>query len=159
MVTAEQDTPENDATAIFRRILVPVDFSMASHQGVFLALELRRLYGSKICVFHATHGGENDQFLAGLGSPASASDLIDTSPVRRFLNNIAPEQSDAVECDTAMEDDYVTSIHAKAKKWEATLVVLSHESHPSLLRTHSEKLMKVLDVPVLVFPTAASSKA
>ena len=159
MQSIEEIEQEDDATAMFRRILVPVDFSAVSHRAVYAALEFQRVYGSQLCVFHAAHGGGNDQFLAGLGSPTSTGDVADTSAVRRFLNNIAPGRVDAVECDATMDDDYVASIQSKTRKWGATMIILSHEPHTSLLRTHSEKIMKSLEVPVLLLPPSSPTKA
>jgi nucleotide-binding universal stress UspA family protein len=152
---------QSAAAAPFRRILVPVDFHMPSHRAVCVAIELRRRFGASVCVFHAVRGDENDQFLAGLGSPASREDLLDeaSAELRRFLQTVVPEDADAIECDARMEDDYVGAIRAKASEWEATLLVLSPESHPSLLRTHSEKLMKSLTVPVLLLEPPPASKS
>ncbi len=159
MHTAEQTTSRVDAAAIFQRVLVPVDFSLASHRGVHVALELHRLCGARVCVFNVTHGREADQFLGGLGSPGSAKDLVEGSAaVQRFVNNIAPEQTEAVECDAKIAEDHVAAIRAKVSEWQATLLVLSHEPHSSVLRTHSEKLIKALSVPVLVLQSTQDSK-
>ena len=155
----ERETQSSEVGAIFRRILVPVDFKMVSHRAVYVALEFRRLFAARVCVFNLTRMDENDQFLAGTGSPTSASDLVEegNSALRRFVDNIAPGQAGEVDYDVKVADNYVGGIRDKTKAWEATLLVLSHEHHASLLRTHSERIARSLDVPVLLLQSAHDS--
>jgi nucleotide-binding universal stress UspA family protein len=155
----ERETQSSEVAAIFRRVLVPVDFKMVSHRAVYVALEFRRLFGARVCVFNLTRMDENDQFLAGTGSPTGASDLVEEghSALWRFVDNIAPRQADQVEYDVQVADDYVGGIRDKMKTWEPTLLVLSHEHHASLLRTHSERIVRSLDVPVLLLQSAHDS--
>jgi nucleotide-binding universal stress UspA family protein len=156
----EQGTSESAAAATFRRILVPVSLRMPSHRAIQVAGELRRRFGGLVCVFHVVSSDENDHFLSGLGSATTRSDLRaeGSDELRQFVHDAAPAEADAVECEATVDRDYVAAIRAKAREWEATLVVLSPESHPSLLRAHSEKLMKSLDVPVLVLEPPPVSK-
>lgn len=150
-----------DSGPVFSRVLVPVNFSAVSRKAVHTALELQRCCDARVCVFHVSHGGEDDGFLAGLGSPADRGDLTGgagggSAAVRRFVSHIAPGSEAKVECDAAVGDDYVAAIREKVQHWRPTLVVLSHLSHSSLLRTHSEKLTQSLNVPVLLLhPLAA----
>lgn len=144
------------AATIFSRVLVPVNFSAASQQAVHAALQLQRQCGARVCVFNVSHASENDQFLATLGSPAEREDLrggeggSSSDTVKRFVRNIAPGSEETVECAGKIGDDYVAAILNKAQEWKASLVILSHVPHPSLLRTHTEKLMQAIDLPVLL---------
>ena len=148
-VAAQREPTE---TAMFRRILVPVSLRKPSHRAVRIAAELHRRLGASVCVFEAVHSGENDHYLAGLGSPISRSDLLEDgrAELRQFVEDVAPAEANAIECDANLEESSMDAIRTKAREWGATLLVLSPESHPSLLRTHSEKLMRSLAVPVLV---------
>jgi nucleotide-binding universal stress UspA family protein len=156
MHTDERETPDSAAAATFRRILVPVSLREPSHRAIHVAVELRRRFGGRVCAFHAVHSDENDHFLAGIGSPTTRSDVLEegNAELRQFVREVEPAEADAIECSATMEDDYVAAIRAKASEWDATLLVLSPESHPALRRTHSEKLMKSLAVPVLVLEPA-----
>jgi nucleotide-binding universal stress UspA family protein len=149
----------DDAGSIFSRILVPVDFSHACHSAVYAALELQRVCGARVCVFNLSRADENDHFLSGLGNPATSEDIVlgASAAVQRFVNNIAPGQADAVECEAMIGDDYVAGICAKARAWGASLLVLSREPHHGVLRTHSEKIMNSIHVPVLLIQTGATS--
>jgi nucleotide-binding universal stress UspA family protein len=159
MQNAEQATASSDPAAIFRRVLVPVDFGMVSHRAVHVALELRRVFGARLCVLNLTHKGANDQFLSGIGSPTTTSDLMASggAELRRFVDNIAPGQGDSIEYAVHVADDYVAGIRDEANKWGATLIVLSRESHRALLRTHSEKVIMQLQLPVLLIQTPPDS--
>ena len=149
-----------DTAAIFRRVLVPVDFSMVSQRAVFVALDFHRLFGARVCLFNLTHAGANDQFLAGIGSPTTAGNLIGDgcAALSRFVNNIAPGHADVAEYDVKIADDYVGGIRDKVSEWGATLLILSHEHHAALLRTHSERIAKSLVVPVLLLQQAPDPK-
>ena len=154
-------TTENVAAATFRRILVPISLRVPSQRGLEVAVELRRRFGARVSVFHVVRADENDQFLAGVGSPITRTDLLEEgrADVRQFVQKVAAEEADAIECETTIADDYVTAIRDRASEWQATLIILSPESHPALRRTHSEKLVKSLPVPVLVLePPAATTK-
>jgi nucleotide-binding universal stress UspA family protein len=155
----KRENPSSEGAAIFRRVLVPIDFKMVSHRAVGVALELRRLFGAQVCMFNLTRMDENDHFLAGTGSRTSSGDLVEQGhgALRRFVDNIAPGQADQFEYDVKVADNYVAGIRDKMKTWEATLLVLSHEHHASLLRTHSERIAHSLDVPVLLLQSVHDS--
>jgi nucleotide-binding universal stress UspA family protein len=158
METSAPAPTETAAAAIFRRILVPVDLRARSQRALQVALELRRRFDARICVLHVVRSDENDHFLAGIGSPITRSELLEegNAEVRQFVRGIAPEDAAGrIESEAVFERDYVTAVRAKADDWEPTLVVLSPDTHPSLLRTHAEKLVKSLDVPVLVLEPPA----
>ncbi len=146
------ESPSVDRSSSFRRVLVPVDFTIVGHRAVYAALELRHACGSHVCLFNLTHLGENDRYLAHTGMPTTPGDLIEhgCTALRRFVENIAPGQADAVEIDVQVGTDLVQAIRDKASTWAATLVVLSHEHHAALLRTRSEKITRALDVDVLL---------
>jgi len=154
METIEQPTSET-TTAIetFQRVLVLVDPDVTSHRALRVAVELRRRFGSSVCVFHVARTDENDHFLNALGSTITRTDLIDegSAALREFVREAVPDIADTVECEALPENDYVGTIRAKVRAWQPTLIVLSREPRPSLLRrTHAEKLVKSLDVPVLL---------
>ncbi len=152
MQSADKQAPSGDTAALFRRVLVPVDFSMLSHRAVFAALDFRRLFGATVCVYNVTHEGETAQFLAGLGRPTTSGDLVSNGTValQHFVENIAPGQSGAVEYGVRIADDCVDCIRDKASAWDATMLILSCEPHNALLRTHSEKIINSISIPVLL---------
>jgi nucleotide-binding universal stress UspA family protein len=156
MQTGEREERSSDVAAMFRRVLVPVDFSMVSHRAVFAALEFRRLFGARVCIFNVTHMGENDLYLAGTGSPTTRDDLVEegSTALRRFVDNIAPGQAGQVEYEVQVSRNYVDGIRDKVEAWDATLLVLGHEHHATLLRTHSERIVRALDVAVFLIPPA-----
>jgi nucleotide-binding universal stress UspA family protein len=155
MQPTARDTSESSTSGTFRRILVPIDLRVPARRdrrALEVAVELGRSFGGHVCAFHVVGSDENDHFLAGIGSPITRSDLLDegSTGLRQFVRDVAPAEADAIECEARVESDYVEAIRTKAKEWEPTLLVLSAHSHPSLLRSRSEKLMKSLDVPVLL---------
>lgn len=152
METIEQPTSESTAGETFQRVLVLVDPDVTAHRALRVAVELRRRFGSSVCVFHVARTDENDHFLNALGSTITRTDLIEegSAALREFVREAVPDIADAVECEALPENDYVGTIRAKVRAWRPTLIVLSREPRPSLLRTHTEKLVKSLDVPVLL---------
>jgi nucleotide-binding universal stress UspA family protein len=155
--TARREPIESSSASTFRRILVPINLRTPSHRAVRIAAELHRQFDADVCVFYAVHSDANDQFLAGLGSSIGRRDMLDEGrdELRQFVRDVAPAEADAIECDANLEENTVEAIRTKVHEWGATLLVLSPEAHPSLLRTHSEKLMKSLAVPVLLLEPPA----
>ncbi len=160
MHTPTRNTGEDEASAIgveanalFRRLFVPVDFSMSSHRSVGVALELEKTFGSKVCVFHWVQSTGSDDWLGGIGSPAVAGDwIVETKDrLRRFLDNIAPGVSEHVEVH-ARFGETIASIRRAAEEWEATLVIAAASVHRALLRSPAEQLVHDFDVPTLILP-------
>ncbi len=151
--TAASPSAEMARTAeIFRRILVPVDFSVESHRAIFTALELRRRFGSELGVFNLTEFDENDDFRRGLGHEFSTSNLtvLTEHRIHDFLENLQPGASQGITAMAFVGHDVARWLSDLAKEWRATLVLLAtHPSH-KLLRTTTEKILRGLDIPVLV---------
>lgn len=143
-----------DATTIFRRVLVPVDYTMDSHRAVGVALALRRQYGSVVCVFHTAESAGSDDWLGGIGSPSVGGDWVAEAEarLRRFLLNVAPAEAEGIEVRARMG----ASAHTLPKvvdDWEATLVVAAAALHRRFFRSAAERLVRDLDVPILIIPT------
>lgn len=160
--TREEDaepTIAADASALFRRLFVPVDFSMVSHRAVGVALELQKTHGSQVCVFHWVQSTGSDDWLGGIGSPAVAGDwIVETkNRLRRFLDNIAPGAAEQVEVH-ARFGETITSIRRAAVEWEATLVVAAAGVHRALLRSPAEQLVHDFDVPTLIIPADVATR-
>jgi nucleotide-binding universal stress UspA family protein len=143
------------ATTIFRRILVPVDFTMDSHRAVGVALALQREHGSAVCLFHAAESAGSDDWLGGIGSPSVGGDWVVESEarLRRFLDNVAPGASARVEVRARLGEAEHTVPRA-ARDWGATLVVAAASFHRRFRRSAAERLVHDLDVPTLILPTS-----
>jgi nucleotide-binding universal stress UspA family protein len=162
MQTASVDVEPSVATAaaIFRRLFVPVDFSMSSHRAVGVALDLQRTYGSAICIFHWVASSGSDDWLGGIGSPAVAGDWVAETKERlhRFLDNIAPGAAARVEIN-ARFGETIPSIRRAAEDWNASLVIAAAGVHTELLRSPAEHLIHHFEVPTLIIPADTRSKA
>lgn len=141
------------ARSILERIFVPVDFSMESHRAVGVALALQRSLRAEVCLFHAAQSDGTDEFLGGLGSPAVLGDWRAQAEqrLRRFLCNVVPGYPEHVDVLAAVEARSPRVIREEARKWGATLVVLSTDVH-GLFRSEAEKVVHDFDIPVLVIP-------
>lgn len=139
--------------AAFRRLFVPVDLSPPSHRAVELALALQRSMGSTVCVFTVAEYGENDNFLRGLGDLETPGDLVRFAEerLRRFVDNIEPGASDRVATRASVEGDVVRAVTEEARLWRATLVIVARAStRPTIFRSDEERLLRLLEVPVLI---------
>ena len=65
--TADAVPEAAEAKELFARVFVPVDLTPSSHLAVGAALELKRAFGSEVCIFQLAEEGGGDEFLAGLG--------------------------------------------------------------------------------------------
>ena len=133
------------AIEIYRRVLVPVDFSHESHDAIYMALELRRRFGSEICVFNLTNlGVSGDEYSTGDLEIDGRDRLLD------LLEMLKPGCGGVVQTQVCVGEDVARWIHDVATAWQATLVVLAtHPSH-TVFRNLTEKIMRALNVPILI---------
>lgn len=139
------------ARSILDRIFVPIDYSMGSQRALGVALELRRTHGSAVCLFHAIASTTSDEWLAGIGG-GIAEDWTHSSrnQLERFLRNVAP-LTNGIELVSAIGNP-IESIREQMHEWRATLLVASANVHAILFRSAAEKLVRDIDIPVLVIP-------
>ena len=152
--TASTD-PIDQAKELFARVFVPVDFTPSSHLAVGAALELKRVFGSEVCIFQLVEDTGGDEFLAGLGDPSSPGDLVRGAHERlhRFVENIAPGYGDKVEVRACADVKPMEDIRDQAHVWGATLVVAA-TTFKGLFRSAAEKLVHGFDIPVFLIPAA-----
>jgi nucleotide-binding universal stress UspA family protein len=153
-----------EARMLFERILVLIDLTtQSSTRAAELAFELRRAFGSRVCLFQMPELSGGDDFLAGLGSPSVVgADLLEEAKGRlqRFVDNIAPEESGMVELRASMGVNAIETMKEEAVLWRASLVIAAADSHGGVffLRSPAEKLVHDFDIPVLVLPAAAPER-
>lgn len=143
-----------EAKEIFARLFVPVDFTISSHRAVGAAIELRRAFGSEICLFNLAEDTGGDEFLGGLGAPVRPADLgVDAEErLRRFVKNIAPDFADAVEVRARPDVRPLEDLRHEARRWGATMVVVAAEFQGGIFRSPAEKLVHNFFIPVLLLP-------
>lgn len=156
LVTSTVAPTVAEAKEIFARVFVPVDFTTSSHQAVGAALELKRAFGSEVCIFQLAEEGGADEFLGGLGDPASPGDLVRSARERlqRFIENVAPTFADSVEVRASTYVKPMEDIRDEARRWGATLVIAA-TTFEGLFRSPAEKLVHGFDIPVLLIPAVA----
>jgi nucleotide-binding universal stress UspA family protein len=142
---------EFDPSTVFRKILVPIDFSPESRSALITACEMRRHYGSEIHVFLMRGFGENDEFLAGLGQPRRRGDVEESA--RAQLDMFGRSICSGTPClvkDVLFGDDVVGGITRAVQDCDATIVILAVHKERSFFRTRAEKVIRELKVPVLL---------
>lgn len=148
---------EYDPTLMFRRILVPIDFSAESRQALITACETRARFGSEIHLFVATDSG-NPSGLRGLGVPWGHEDAVHDA--ERMLRYFAESICEGMPClinHATYGTDLVKGIGEAAKAADATMVILGTQDKHSLLRTQAERILNALDIPVLVLKHKAAT--
>ena len=87
IATGSPTRPLPEREELFARVFVPVDDTTASHRAVGAALELKRAFGSRVCVFQLAEEGGADEFLGGLGDPRTrgSSSTIARGRLHRFI--------------------------------------------------------------------------
>jgi nucleotide-binding universal stress UspA family protein len=147
------------AKRIFARVFVPVDFSISSHVAVGAALQLQRLHGSAVRLFHAVQSDATNEWLGGIGSPAVGGDWVESARTRlqRFVVNLAPESVGRVEIEAELpsDGDVVRVVRHAAVSWGATLLVATARVHARFFRSSAERLVHDVELPTLIIPTAS----
>jgi nucleotide-binding universal stress UspA family protein len=155
--TLQQDARSllSEAQALFRRVFVPLDYSPDSHRTVGVALELQRIHGSDVCLFHLHHGGTSAEFLSGLGAPAGDGNEEAKGRMRRFVDNIAPGVHARVDVRARIggETEKRQLFVEEAVDWGATLIVVTETVHSRLLRSVAEQVVRRSQIAVLTIPS------
>jgi hypothetical protein len=142
-----------DVGALFRRILVAIDFSPFSRDALAAALAMKRAFASsELCALAVTQFEGNDDFLRGLGDYESVGDLVRASEDRlaRFVENVAPHAIGEVVCRAIVDTDLARGISLGVERWDATVVVLHAHTRTSLFRTNAEKIVQRLALPTIL---------
>lgn len=142
------------AAEIFRRVIVPIDYSMESHRAFGVALDLVETHGSTVSLFHAEESSGADEWLGGIGSPSVGGDWIAEAKgrLRRFVLNVAPWMAGRVDILASIGEDPVHELRRAAHGWGATLVVASANVYSGFLRSPAERLVHGFEVPTLIIP-------
>lgn len=151
------DATITTAGDVFRRLIVPIDYTMDSHRALGVALDLQRTHGSAVSLFHAEQSSGSDEWLGGIGSPSVGGDWIAEAKERlgRFIDNVAPRAAGHVELLASIGGDPVHELRRVAQAWNATMVVASAEVFAGLLRSPAERLIHGFGVPTLIIPRMA----
>jgi nucleotide-binding universal stress UspA family protein len=152
--TTEAETPY-DVSAVYRRVLIPIDFSECSARALLTGADMQRRFGSEIVLFTATGFDDNDRFLAGTGAPWSVDDVVGEG--RRHLENYRREIAPGIQAtyDARIADDVAGAIEAAAVRWDATLVVLGLHARKihRFFRSDAEKVARALPCSVMLLKT------
>lgn len=147
--------PIAESKELFSRLFVPVDFTMSSHRALGAAIELKRVFGSTVCLFNLAEDTGGDDFLGGLGDPRAPTDLVLDAEerLRRFLENVAPDVgTDDIEVRACADARPLDDLRRQAQRWRATLVIASADFQGGLFRSPAEKLVHNFFIPVLLLP-------
>lgn len=146
---------EYDPTLMFRRILVPIDFSPESRHALITACETRARFGSEIHLFVAPDSA-HEPGMRGVGVPWGRDDAVHDA--EQMLQYFAESICAGMPClinHATFGKDLVKGIGEAAKSCGATMVMLGTHDRHSLMRTRTERILNALDIPVLVVKDSA----
>lgn len=158
--TNSRESQPIDTSAMFRRILVPIDFTGASKSALATALELQRRFGSEVCLFHMAELGANDEFLAGVGGQKETGGELSEQAMgrmQRFVENVFPGSSSLLTYRSKVETDLARAIDDATTAFKATLVVLGTDVKSTLFRRASEKITQQVGCPILLVRDAEAT--
>jgi len=150
VVSCPGHSKEFDPNRIFRRILVPIDFSAASRHALITACEFRCRFGSELHLFVATEPGHASA-LRGLGVHWGAEGAMQDAKDRlHFFAESICAGMPCVADHATFGTNLIDGIAETAQACGASLVVLGTHDRHSLLRTRVERILNSLHIPVLV---------
>jgi nucleotide-binding universal stress UspA family protein len=139
-----------EAQPVFARVFVPIDYSNESQRAFGIALELQRIYGSAICLFHMGESDSSEEFLGGLGGAVYHDWAHQTEErLRRFVEHVAPGAN--VEYRVTFDPDSKEMlIRDEAESWGATLVIIADRVGKSIFRSVAENVLRTSKIPIFV---------
>lgn len=144
---------------MYRRILVPVDGSATSSQGLQEAIALASLCGAQLRLVHVV-----DEMSLALAMDAYSSHVGDWLEVLReggqkiLEQAVGTARAAGIEAESCMFDSLVGSINdlilAEARRWNADLIVLGTHGRRGptrwVLGSTAENIVRRAPVPVLL---------
>jgi len=145
---------------MYQHILVPVDGSSTSGEGLAEAIRLARLTGGRLRLVHIL-----DELSFALGMDAYAGhsgdwlEVLRTNAVTLLENARAQAQAEGVEADTVLRDGFKAgAVHdqvvTEAIASKADLIVLGTHGRRGLSRwamgSNAEHILRMAPVPVLL---------
>lgn len=150
---------EFDPTLIFRKILVPIDFTPESRHALITACETRKRFGSELHLFVETDPGQSSA-LRGLGVTWGPDGH--EKDAREMLGYFADSICAGTHCLTThatFGESVVKGIADAAKECGATMVIMGVRDKHSLLRSRAERIVQSLDIPVMLLKHTESLAA
>lgn len=147
------------ARSILERVFVPVDLSMESHRAVGVALALQRFLHAAVCLFYVAEPDATNDYLGGIGSPATMGDWLAASEerLRRFFVNLVPGYPLPVELRASVDVNVPRLVEREARTWGASMVVVTADVHTRFFRSEAERWIRDFELPMLVIPRRPTS--
>ena len=150
------------SSAVFARLLVPIDFSASARQALALALDIAERYGSEVTLFHASGFDDNDEFLDHTGVPWGRSDVLGEAHghLIRFADAIAPGSGQRIRVIAVRDEDPMRAILRACESYKPSAVFVGTHlrERRSLRRTRAEKLVRRLACAVILVRTDREPK-
>jgi len=147
---------------VYRRILVPIDGSPASAQGIEEAIRLARPMRSRVRLLHAI----DDLSVSRAGFAYDRSPELRAEAARMLARSAERVRSAGVEVETVLyneADGTVASLVAdEARGWHADLIIAGTRGRRGLgqllLGSSTERIVRGAGVPVLLVHAAAGEQ-
>lgn len=144
---------------MYQRILVPIDGSNASSKGLDTAIDMARLTGGSLRLFHVI-----DELVFSTGFEPGATYMNDVLPriradgARVLEQGLARAKAAGVVADTALSECFARRtadvVLEAAQAWKADLIVIGTHGRRGvnrfLLGSDAEQIVRGASVPVLV---------
>lgn len=143
--------------ATIKNILVPVDFSEGSRAAAQYAVDLARMSGASITLFHA-YGLPITSYPEGFAMPAELLTTLASDAqhaVQKLARELAPEGSPKIQAISEMGLP-VQAIVERARSGEFNLIVMGTHGRTGLSRlligSVAERVVRLAHCPVLTVP-------
>jgi manganese transport protein len=127
-VNLEQDARPVLRSAIYSRILVPIDHSEADQEAINTALALARMHDAKIILLHVEEGVTSQMF----GSLASTAEITEGQAYLASIERALREQSVGVEVVVRYGNTPAHEIVAAVRDLAPDLLVMASHGHSGI---------------------------
>ena len=153
-------------TAIYKRILVPIDGSAASRRGLSEALSLAKQHKAKLRLLHIVGIFISTPALAAARDSGEMPKALHATGQRLLKRSEALVRRNRVPVETAIVDvaggKAADAIVRDAKQWGADMIVIGTHGRRGLdriaLGSDSERVIRTSKVPVLVVPPSERAR-
>jgi len=147
---------------MYKRILVPIDGSRASTQGLREALRFAKVQNAKVRIVHIVDEAALAQYPEAIDATGQILDTFINGGKKTLKNAMALAKRQGIEAECVLHEKLLGSLSdlilKEAKEWKSDIIVMGTHANTGikhlLLGSNAEDIARSSRIPVLIVHSA-----
>ena len=149
---------------MYKRILVPIDGSRASTQGLREALRFAKDQNAKVRIVHIVDEAALAQYPEAIDATGQILDTFINAGKKTLKNAMALAKREGIDAECVLHEKLLGSLSdlilKEAKEWKSDIIVLGTHANTGikhlLLGSNAEDIVRSSRIPVLIVHSATA---